>query len=416
MINLEGRTVTAMRDSESPYRWVIVGTSAIMLAFGVGLIANGLSVFIKPLNTEFGWQRGSVSLIYFAGVMGMVLGGIVMGRVADRTATRRVSLFGAIVLGLCLLAAARADALWQFNLLFFLAGFLGAGSIFAPLVANVGNWFTRNVGLALGIASAGQALGQGGVPYGAALLIGAVGWRDALSVMGMITLVVLIPMALLIRQPPQRVAATTGEPEADDGLPVPLSANVVVAWMSTVVVFCCICMSVPLMHLVPLVQDRGIALDDAASVVFLMMMMGVVGRIAFGKLADMIGPIRAWWTASCWQTVLVFLFIQLENLDAFYLFAVVYGFGYAGVMTGIIVCVRALTPVNRRATALGVVTFFAWLGHGLGGYQGGLFFDLIGNYTLTYAIAASAGMVNLVIVGSLYFTIVRRRIALAATG
>ena len=54
MINLEGRTVTAMRDSESPYRWVIVGTSAIMLAFGVGLIANGLSVFIKPLNTEFG--------------------------------------------------------------------------------------------------------------------------------------------------------------------------------------------------------------------------------------------------------------------------------------------------------------------------------------------------------------------------
>ena len=105
-----------MRDSESPYRWVIVGTSAIMLAFGVGLIANGLSVFIKPLNTEFGWQRGSVSLIYFAGVMGMALGGIVMGRVADRTATRRVSLFGAIVLGLCLLAAARADALWQVSL------------------------------------------------------------------------------------------------------------------------------------------------------------------------------------------------------------------------------------------------------------------------------------------------------------
>jgi predicted MFS family arabinose efflux permease len=254
------------------------------------------------------------------------------------------------------------------------------------------------------------------VPYGAALLIGAVGWREAFSVMGVFALVALIPMALLIRQPPQRAAAaTSGEPD-DDESPVPLSANVVVAWLSTAVVFCCICMSVPLMHLVPLIQDRGIVLDDAASVVLLMLMAGVVGRVAFGKLADIIGPIRAYWTASCWQTVLVFLFIQLETLDTFYLFAIVYGFGYAGVMTGIIVCVRALTPVGRRATALGIVTFFAWLGHGLGGYQGGLFFDLTGNYALSYANAALAGMVSLVIVGSLYLTIARRRVAPAVTG
>ncbi len=402
-----------MSEPEPRYRWVIVGTSAVMLAFGVGLIANGLSVFIKPLNTEFGWLRGSVSLIYFAGVMGVALGGIVMGRIADRTTTRRVSLFGVIVLGLCLLAAAHADALWQFNLLFFFAGFLGAGSLFAPLFANVGNWFTKNVGLALGIVSAGQALGQGGVPYGAALLIGAVGWRDALSLMGVITLVVLIPLALLTRQPPQQVAAATGEPEADDSSPVPLSTNVVVAWMSIAVVFCCICMSVPMMHLVPLVHDRGIALDDAASVLFLMMMMGVLGRVAFGKLADMVGPIRAWWTASCWQTALVFLFVQLETLDAFYLFAAVYGFGYAGVMTGIIVCVRALTPISRRASALGIVTLFAWIGHALGGYQGGVLFDLTGDYTLAYANAALAGVINLIIVGSLYVTIMRRRAALA---
>jgi MFS family permease len=405
-----------MSESEPRYRWVIVATSAIMLAFGVGLMANGLSVFIKPLNAEFGWPRGTVSLIYFAGVMGMALGGIVMGREADRTTTRQVSLFGAIVLGLCLLASAHADALWQFILLFFVAGFLGVGSFFSPLVANVGNWFTKNVGLALGITSAGQAVGQGGVPYGAALLIGSMGWRDALSLMGVIALVAMIPLAFLNRQPPQRVAATTGEPEADDKSPVPLSTNVVVAWMSIAVVFCCICMSEPLMHLVPLVQDRGIELEDAASVVFLMLMVAVLGRVAFGKLADMIGPIRAWWTASCWQTVLVFLFVQLETLDAFYLFAVVYGFGYAGVMTGVIVCVRALTPFSQRATALGVVTFFAWIGHAVGGYQGGLFFDLTGTYTLSYASAAMAGVINLIIVGSLYMAIVRRRVALATAG
>ena len=185
--------------------------------------------------------------------------------------------------------------------------------------------------------------------------------------------------------------------------------------MSGAVLFCCICMSVPLMHLVPLIQDRGIALDDAASVVFVMLLAGVLGRIAFGKLADLIGPMRAYWTASCWQTLLVFVFVQLETLDSFYLFAIVYGFGYSGVMTGIIICCRVMMPLSRRASALGIVTLFAWLGHGLGGYQGGLFFDLTGNYTLSYANAVLAGVINLVIVGSLYFTISRRRAARAVT-
>ncbi|NQU69001.1 MAG: MFS transporter, partial [Rhodospirillales bacterium] len=251
-------TANNVTEAEPPYRWVIVGISAIMLALGVGLISNGLSVFFKPLNIEFGWDRSTVSLIYFAGVMGLALGGIVMGSIADRVATRWISLFGGIVLGLCLIAAARASELWQLNLLFFVAGFLGAGSLFAPLVANVGNWFRTQVGLALGIVSAGQALGQGGVPYGAALLIGAVGWRGAFTTMGVITLVALIPLALLIRQPPKTAASETGAgdgPAEDDASPVPLSTNVVVAWLSMAVVLCCATMAMPLMHLVPLIQD-----------------------------------------------------------------------------------------------------------------------------------------------------------------
>ena len=53
------------------------------------------------------------------------------------------------------------------------------------------------------------------------------------------------------------------------------------------------------------------------------------------------------------------------------------------------------------------------MGHGIGGYQGGFFFDLTGNYTLTYANAAFAGIINLILVGALYITTNRRRAALA---
>lgn len=86
---------TASNDAEPAYRWVIVSASAAMLAIAIGLMVNGFSVFIIPLSVEFGWARGDVSLINVAGLAGMALGGIVMGRVADRSTTRTVCLFRA---------------------------------------------------------------------------------------------------------------------------------------------------------------------------------------------------------------------------------------------------------------------------------------------------------------------------------
>ena len=148
----------------------------------------------------------------------------------------------------------------------------------------------------------------------AAYLIGVMGWRDTFSTMGLLTLALLIPLALLIRQPPNRVS-TQEASASDDESPVPLAPNTVVLWMSFAVILCCICMSVPLIHLVPLIQDKGFPLDDAAGVLFTLLLAGIVGRITFGKLSDLIGPIRAYWIASCWQTVLVYVFIQFDSLE-----------------------------------------------------------------------------------------------------
>ena len=138
-------------------------------------IGMSAGIMVAPLNDpegKFGWGIGTIgaglAVYYLVGAIFSPLS----GWLADRYSTRLVAMVGAISFGVCLLIVARADALWQFYGLFFVAGFLGGGSMFTPLVANVGNWFTRNVGLAIGIVSAGQALGQGGVPFAAALLVG----------------------------------------------------------------------------------------------------------------------------------------------------------------------------------------------------------------------------------------------------
>jgi MFS family permease len=400
--------VNPLTAPEPAYRWIIVITSAVIMAGSLGLILNGVSVFLVPLEQEFGWGRGPVSFINFAGLAGIAIGGIVMGRVSEFIGIRRSVFLGSITLGLAVLIASRADQLWQFYAIFFLGSFLGGGSLFAPLVANTSRWFKTGVGLAIGIVSGGQALGQGLIPYFGGMAISAIGWRDTFLWMGILMLVTLPLLALLIRPPPPAGSAASTDQAAAAAPDIPLSTNTVIIWMSIAVVLCCTTMSVPLIHLVPYAQSCGIPLSEAGGIILVMLIAGICGRVAFGKLADMIGAIRAYWIASAWQTVLVVLFLQFQSLESLMVFAVIYGFGYGGVMTTILVSMQVLTPVARRASATGIVASFGFFGHAIGGYQGGLFYDLIGNYGWAFANAAIAGITNLIVVGALYFAITRR--------
>lgn len=403
---------------EPAYRWVIVIASAIMMAGSLGLILNGVSVFLVPLEQEFGWGRGPVSFINFAGLTGIAIGGIVMSRLSEAIGIRRSVMLGSITMGLSVILASRADELWQFYAIFFIGSFIGGGSLFAPMIANTSRWFKSGVGLAIGIVSGGQALGQGLVPYFGGKAISAIGWSDTFLWMGILMLVTLPLLALLIRPPEVLPAPRTSasvasadqaaDQAASDTPDIPLSTNTVIIWMSIAVILCCTTMAVPLIHLVPYAQSCGIPLSDAGGIILVMLIAGICGRIAFGKLADMIGAIRAYWVASAWQTVLVVLFLQFQSLESLMVFAVVYGFGYGGVMTTILVSMQVLTPATRRASATGIVTAFAFFGHAIGGYQGGLFFDLMGNYGWAFANAGIAGVVNLVVVGALYITLTRR--------
>ena len=396
---------------EPAYRWVIVIASAIMMAGSLGLILNGVSVFLVPLEQEFGWGRGPVSFINFAGLAGIAIGGIVMSRVSEVIGVRKSVMLGAVAMGLSVLIASQADQLWQFYAIFFVGSFIGGGSLFAPMIANTSRWFRTGVGLAIGIVSGGQALGQGLVPYFGGMAISAIGWRDTFLWMGVLMLVILPLLALLIRPPlapTEPAAAETDQVPATHTPDISLSTNTVIIWMSIAVILCCTTMSVPLIHLVPYAQSCGIPLSDAGGIILVMLIAGICGRVAFGKLADMIGAIRAYWVASAWQTGLVLIFLQFQSLESLMIFAVIYGFGYGGVMTTILVSMQVLTPVARRASATGIVTMFAFFGHAIGGYQAGLFFDLIGNYGWAFANAAIAGAINLVVVGALHFAITRR--------
>jgi MFS family permease len=375
--------------------WLIVGSAALMLAVVMGMLVNGLTAFFIPVETAEGWGRSGIAAINSFGLIGIAVGSVVMGFVSDRIGIRAICLIAVTAMGACLLLSAQAQALWQLYVIFFLAGALGGGALFAPIFATVGNWFPGMAGLAIGIAAAGQAVGQGGVPFVSAYLIDQFGWRGAMTALGAATLAVLLPLAAGMRDAPAAVAAS-GVAQVP-----PVPPTIAVPVLSAAVFFCCACMAVPLMHLMPLIQGFCIAATDAGGVMFAMLLAAILGRIAYGKLCDMIGPLQSWAVASILQTLGVLAFTQFTSLQGFMIFGIVYGFAYAGVMTSILVSVRALTPAHRRGALMGIILACAWVGHAVGGYQGAAAFDLTGSYAGGFLIGSAAGVLNLALVCTL---------------
>ncbi|MFN3226541.1 MAG: MFS transporter [Hyphomicrobiales bacterium] len=390
--------------AQPEFRWLVVTAAALILGIAMGTLVNGLSAFVIPLEIDFGWERADVTGINSFGLIGIALGGILMGFLADRIPTRSICLVGAATLVGVLVVAGQASQLWQFYLLFFIAGAIGGGALFAPVIALVGGWFQTGKGLAIGIASAGQALGQGMVPFAAGHLIEAFGWQMAFTMLGAFAAVTLVPLAMLMERPPT-VPATAQAAAANESV---ISPKFLLPALSIAVLGCCTAMAVPLMHLVPLIQGVCGVGADAGGPLLAMLIAAIFGRVFFGKLADLIGPVRAWMAATAWQTTLMLGFVFMESMQSFWLYAPLYGFGYGGVMTGVLVTVGALTPASRRASATGIVLAFGWAGHALGGWQGGFFFDLTAEYLWSYMNAVIAGLINLVIVATLLLVIKHR--------
>ncbi|MEC9345780.1 MAG: MFS transporter [Pseudomonadota bacterium] len=385
--------------TDGGFAWLMVGVAFAMqtLAFG-GIGAVG--VFLKPLVAEFGWSRGDTAAGYSMVALSAAAFGIFWGWLADRKGGRNIAVFGVAMMGISYFALSYTGSLWYYYLLHFAFGALGNSAVGTPLFATVGYWFTRNQGLAIGLMAAGGAFGQAVVPFAARLLISAYDWQTAYMWIGIAFLAIGLPLAMLLRDPPSRAILAPGAVRAAPAVaevPPPVAPSVSIPFISAGSYFCCICMSVPIVHTVALVSDRGFDPEQAAGVLAALMIAGIAGRILGGKLADMIGPVPGWMVASFGQTALVFAFPFVDSLLLTYLLAIVFGVFYSADMSSILVTTRMLIPAKMAASAMGVVVFFGWLGMGTGAWLGGYIFDVTGSYTQSYAVAAAGGIVNLVI-------------------
>lgn len=391
--------------TEERYGWVMVGVAAVVVGTGFGTLWS-FPIFLKPLTEEFGWLRGETSFAYAIATFLIGAMGIVMGDLADRFSARPLVLMGAIVLGASQLLLGQIQTLWQLYAIYgFLVGGLAISAFYVPLVTHVGFWFERNKGMAIGIMLGGQVAGAAIVPFVVRILISNLGWRETYVIMGVAIWLLLIPITILIRRPPGhensggKATARRDWTRAEGGAMSPARLTTV---LSVAIVFCCVCMAIPLIHAVSKASDAGIDAESAAAVLSLIMIGGFVGRVGAGKVSDHIGGLRTLLLAAGTQTVMVFWFSQFDGMVGLYVLALAFGVGYGGVMPSYAIIIREYIPANLSGRALGIVYFLGNVGMGLGGYFGGLLFDLGGTYTLTFALGVPVGVINLMIIGTLW--------------
>ena len=397
-----------IRDRDPGYAWVMVACVFILSALSFGTLAS-ISVFLKPLALEFGWSRGQTSLSYTVISFSSAVFGVFWGYIADKYGTRWFGIVAAIMMSLSLFLLSKQTNIYHFYGFYFLFGAFGNAMVTSPLFANVGFWFRNNPGLALGITAAGGAVGQGLIPYFSGIIIETDGWRAAYYFMAIIYLAIAIPAALFIRESPWREQARTSTEEEPRDFP--LSEKEAITWLCSAVIFCCICMSVPIVHLVPLLTDAEFTIEFATSVLMVLMFCGAFGRILGGKLGDMIGALPAYMIMSLGQTVSVIWFPYVTNPIGLYLLAAFFGFTYSGVMSSILVTTRMVVSAKFAGRANSLGSFFGWTGMGIGGFLGGYFFDLYGDYFWSFAFASFMGAINLLVLLRFLARINNRKVA-----
>lgn len=390
---------TALEIGEQPYGWVMVAVTFLLsiLTFG-GLPA--VAVFIKPLTLEFGWTRGETSLGYSAIAVSAAVAGLGFGVLADRFGTRAIIVVAAVGMGAAYLLQSGQSTLTEYYLAHILFGATGLAVVSGPLLIGIGFWFGRNKGLAIGIVAAGGGAGQALMPVVNHWLIDAEGWRDALFYLGLIYLALGIPLALMVRDSPVRLAARAVGSDAAGALmqsQAGLPAREVIAWLSAAVFLCCTCMAVPIVHLVPLLTDRGIDSATAVQILSALMLAGAGGRLVGGTIADTLGVLPTYFIMSVGQTAVIYWFVVVESMTLTWLLAILFGLFFAGVMVSFITCCREFIPPRIGGRGMAVVSLLGWSGMGFGGFIGGAGFDWTGNYRLAFALAVAAGIANLIV-------------------
>jgi MFS family permease len=399
---------TAGRDAiESPYAWTRLAMSLLLMTIG-GSGMYSITVVLPRMQQDFGIARGDASLPYTLTMIGFGIGGVLMGRLADRFGVMSAVMLGAVGLGIGYIAAGLAPGPALFGLAQgVFIGMLGTSASFAPLVADTSRWFDRRRGIALAICMSGNYTAGAIWPPVMQHFIDSVGWRQTYIGMGIFCVASMLPLALFLRRRPPVLEAGGAAVAPAGGFappaqrPLGMQPNVLLALLCVAGVSCCVAMSMPQVHIVAYCGDLGFGAARGAEMLSLMLGMGVVSRLVSGWVSDRIGGLRTLLLGSLLQGVALLLFLPSDGLVSLYVVSGLFGLFQGGIVPSYALIVREYFPPQEAGARVGTVLMATLLGMALGGWMSGAVFDLTGSYRAAFLNGIAWNLLNLTIVAFL---------------
>ncbi len=403
--------------ADSRYAWTRLGVTLALMTIGSGAMYI-VAVVLPTVQAEFGVARADASLPYTLLMIGFGIGGIAMGRLADRFGVMLPVLIGAAGLGAGFITAGLSGSLMVFALAHgLLLGLCGSSATFAPLVADTSLWFVRRRGIAVAICASGNYVAGAFWPPVVQHFVDAVGWRNTYIGLGIFCAVTLPLLALLMRpRPPVAVHAPARHVSAatPSTRPFGLGLNQAQALLCVAGVACCVAMSMPQVHIVAYCGDLGYGAARGAQMLSLMLACGIVSRLVSGLICDRIGGLRTLLLGSVLQGLALLLFLPFDGLVSLYLISALFGLFQGGIVPSYAIIVREYFPPAEAGARVGTVLMATLFGMALGGWVSGKVFDLTGSYHAAFLNGIAWNLLNLTIALSLLWRVRAQRLLQAA--
>ena len=344
---------TANRPARAPrifYGWYIVAASVAMNFYLSLVFFQGFQAFFLPISEEFRWDRATTSGAFSLRQLESGILAPLLGFTLDRWGPRTVILYSVLVTGTGMVLMSFITNLWMFYGAFMLISMGASGAshgISWPVV--IVNWFQRLRGRALGLACMGPVV-SGPFVVTMAMLENAVGWRDAVRLLGLGVWLIGVPLALTVRSEPTRYGyLPDGDPpeqkpetvaadravakESAGGLSVSQAIRTSGFWLLLLVLgLQFIGLSGLSVHLIPLLEDVGYSSAQAASILGLVFLLSGIGRFGSGIVSDWI-DCRVVLAGLLTSQIVAALSLTLIGPSALWhagLFALFYGVGFGG--------------------------------------------------------------------------------------
>jgi OFA family oxalate/formate antiporter-like MFS transporter len=188
---------TTSRRGTSRWLQLVIGIVCMVM---VANLQYGWTLFVGPMQTRFGWERGAIQVAFTIFVLAETWLVPIEGLLVDHIGPRPVVMVGGLLVGVSWVLNSFADSLTLLYVAQAIGG-IGAGAVYGTCVGNALKWFPDRRGLAAGLTAAGFGIGSALTVVPISSLIQSSGYSTAFLDFGLLQGVVIMLAALGLRRP-----------------------------------------------------------------------------------------------------------------------------------------------------------------------------------------------------------------------